>query len=191
MFNYQERMLAVVPRWSVLPRLTEQNVAMHSYYVALYTDQLCHELEWEPLARLQAVRFALVHDMPEHVTGDIIGPTKYKTINRDTLRIFEEDIMRGLGPYHSISFSIGLASDIRDIVKAANIIDEYFQLSMEASLGNQSVIQLKSAVFGRMRRALNKIELPRLWEVILGEAEKMKEGVGYIHNMHDYDYDND
>lgn len=38
-----------------------------------------------------------------------------------------------------------------------------------------------------MGRALGKICLSRLLVGILFEASQMMKGVGYIHNMHDYD----
>lgn len=174
MFKYRERMLSVVIRWSVLPRLHDQSVAEHSYYVTLYTEELCKLLQLGPVVRYEAMSYALRHDLGEVIIGDIMGPVKRLIANHDELEKLNHSALTELG--HS---SDKPAKLLLDVVKAANCIDEYFWLSMEVSSGNRSVRQMHRVVEGRMRLALKKIELEYLMTTLVNEYDAMDQGLGF------------
>ncbi len=182
MFKYRERMLSVVVRWSVLPRLHSQSVAEHSYYVALYTDHLCKLLKLGPVLWQKALRWAIRHDMDEVIVGDIMGPVKRMIANHDELDKLRQAAFAELGYTEDKPDQMTL-----DIVKAANCIDEYFWLSMEVTSGNRSVRLMHRVVEGRMRRALKKLDLESLMGLLLNEYDAMDQGLGFPQKDSDLD----
>ncbi len=176
MFKYRERMLDYVIRWSVLPRLHPQSVASHSFYVALYTDQLTDILRWPKPRRWEAVNFALRHDMTEVVTGDIMGPVKRMVTNANQLKNFEAQVNQALGAYYTQAEPDW---QVRAVVKCANVIDEYFWLSLEVSLGNRSVEEMHGVAEVRLAKALKKIKLETLLQVLTAEYANMSKGLGF------------
>lgn len=183
MFSLQERMLSVVPRWSGLPRLHQQNVAEHSFYVALYTDKLCREMGWPVADRYGAVAYALIHDMAEATTGDIMGPVKRRLVNKVSLSDFEDEIMEGMGPYYKNHEKPSTAARI--VVKAANIIDEYFHISLELAMGNNCMKAMQTAVLIRMEAQLTSMRLERLLPNIVAEGKAMMNGISFVQENSD------
>lgn len=179
MFRYRERMLSSVTRWNVLPRLHSQTVAEHSFYVALYTDQLCTLIEWPQPRKYQAITWALKHDMSEVITGDIMGPVKRMITNKQNLAHYEKSVLEGLESDKLYYSETPPDWQVRDVVKAANTIDEFFYLSQEVSTGNRSVLVMQQAVLGRMRKALKKIDCEEIVPRIVKEAEGMLEGLDF------------
>lgn len=182
LFNMQERMLAVVPRWSGLPRLHQQSTAEHSFYVALYTDKLAIELLWAEAQKYEAVRWALQHDMAEAVTGDIMGPVKRKLIQRRKLEKFEDEVLSKMGPYYNTKRP---SDDIIAVVKAANVIDEYFHVCLEVAMGNNCMRAMLDAVGARLSKALEKIKLLHLFNDITREGGRMIRGIEFVQENSD------
>lgn len=183
MFRYRERMLSVVTRWNVLPRLHNQSVAEHSFYVALYTDQLTRILKWNDHLRAVALSFALRHDMTEVITGDIMGPIKRIAAHKKNLQLLEDDIHKELGPYYE---DMAPHYSVRLVVKAANCIDEFFWLAQEVSMGNRAVIEMYHIVRQRMRKALRNINLEtQLIDILDKESRDMNVGLGFPQNDSD------
>lgn len=81
--------LRYITRHSTSLVLHRENVAEHSYYVALYADFICRWLEAEGLADsidvLGLLRRCLVHDLDESRTGDFQRPFKHsnETLKRE------------------------------------------------------------------------------------------------------------
>lgn len=75
MFEREIRNLAFVPRWAIIRVQRQQSVAEHSYFVAIYADQIARAINWSG-PRDQLMRLALFHDMDEILTGDISAPSK-------------------------------------------------------------------------------------------------------------------
>lgn len=68
-----------IRRYSSVPVLRQENVAEHMYWVWLYAiiiwqhmQENGYEVNWERLSK-----YALLHDLPESQTGDILRITKY------------------------------------------------------------------------------------------------------------------
>lgn len=83
-FAYMYR-LKHIERWSLMRNTTKENVAEHSFHVAMTTHMLCtigNEVYGKALDTGRAVMMALFHDATEVFTGDI--PTRSST----TIRAF-------------------------------------------------------------------------------------------------------
>lgn len=182
LFNMQERMLAVVPRWSGLPRLHQQSTAEHSFYVTLYTDKLTGVLGWNPAMRYEAVQWAIRHDMAESVTGDIMGPVKRSLIDKRALNAFEDKIMDQMGPYYRVERP---ETNVIAVVKAANIIDEYFHVALEVAMGNSCMRAMLDAVQIRMNAAMLKIDLSHITSDIIREGGRMIRGIEFVQENSD------
>lgn len=174
MFKARERMAMVVNRWSTIPAIKRQNIAEHSFYVALYTDFLCKLLKWPHPRRYLAIHWALIHDMPETVTSDIPGPVKRTITSKAALRNLEDRLFQ--------EFEEGYGHDPSDrnvalVVKAANLIDEVFYLHSERLLGNQFLDHVFANSWRRLVKALTAVDLPQAIGTIKLELEEMKRGV--------------
>ena len=72
--------LRLIQRWVLMRSAMPENVAEHSYQVALLTHALCtiaREVFGNEVDAGQAVILALFHDAEEVVTGDIPSPVKH------------------------------------------------------------------------------------------------------------------
>lgn len=117
-----------VKRWGIVKVAKEQSVAEHSYQVAMITARLCqlHGLEGGKTQR--AVWYALTHDLPEVLTGDIATPLKafLGPGARGRLKEFEERVTVAGRETHCDD------PEIVDIVKTADIIEAIAFLGQNA-----------------------------------------------------------
>jgi 5'-deoxynucleotidase len=76
-FTFQEMMrTGHVTRWQIVRTARQQTVAEHMYRVWIITVQLCRILDIGLETASSANIWALYHDMPEVLTGDIATPAK-------------------------------------------------------------------------------------------------------------------
>ena len=181
MFSYYERMLAVVPRWSIAPRLNPQSVAEHSYFVTLYTDKLTMILGWSPAQRHEAVAYALRHDMVEAQTGDTPGPIKRLVVDKRKLKQFEKKFFLRLGQDYRAEEN----EEIKMVVKAADLIDELFWVSLETQMGNRLLEPLRAKVIKRLNSALGLLGLHNLCVELIDECANMARGIDLPENNDD------
>ena len=73
------RRLAQIKRYHATPLHQNETVAEHSFYVAMIARALCGLLEEKgaKINTLEVVEKALIHDIEEMFSGDIIQPFKY------------------------------------------------------------------------------------------------------------------
>src|SRR4051812_11888224 len=79
-FAYMYR-LRYIERWSLMRNTVKENVAEHSFHVAILTHALCtiaNEVFKSNIATNEAVSMALFHDVTEVFTGDIPTPVKHQ-----------------------------------------------------------------------------------------------------------------
>lgn len=152
MFNHYARVLAFIPRWAVVPVVRRQHVAEHSYYVSLYTMELL-KLDafrhWHSDKKLCAIQYALTHDMAEARMSDIPGPVKRMTQNKEKYDLVESRVVSDMG------YAGYVDEDIQKLIKVADLIDEYFYLSVEVSLGSNFPLILRQQVRDRLSSAVN------------------------------------
>ncbi|ANE48434.1 5'-nucleotidase [Paenibacillus swuensis] len=141
--------LRYIGRWSLMRNTTQENVAEHSYHVALLTHMLCtiaNEIYGKNVPADRAVTASLFHDSTEVITGDI--PTPVKHHNPSILRHFREiEVMAADRLTEMVPESLrhiydplvhGRADDlIRPYLKAADLLDAYLKCVTELSAGNR------------------------------------------------------
>lgn len=142
LFRREMRDLRFVPRWAILRRGREQNVAEHSYYVALYAMEIAMFIGW-PGDRLALMHSALVHDLPEVWTGDMPRPAKRVMVQRQALQSLEQRRMADIFPFHASAYKSSAEDSqqngLREILACADSVEAVMFLADELNMGNRSV----------------------------------------------------
>lgn len=141
--------LRYIERWSLMRNTTKENVAEHSYHVALLTHILCtiaNEVFGESVQTEKAVSMALFHDVTEVFTGDI--PTPVKHHNQSILKNFREIeaiaadrlvsmVPEQLKPVYKPLIQPIADDQLKKYIKAADLLDAYLKCVSELSAGNR------------------------------------------------------
>lgn len=138
--NLQQMLRAShVDRWQIVNVAVRQSVAEHMYRVWTITNVIVGQLEaagWEDLyARMTAGAWALVHDLPEVIVGDIPTPTKELMVSRGNENNIDSGISQSVD-----QLKFAAESDfpiVADIVKIADLAESIDFLSMNG-LGENS-----------------------------------------------------
>lgn len=167
MFDRELRTLSHVPRWGIIRRIQQQNVAEHSYYVAMYTYQIMEFFNYGTFEeRYKAMVYVLHHDVSEILLSDIPHHTK-KLINQIDLEKCERSIERDIFNYNRPTFNHATIN----IIKVADLLDSLFYLHTEKNLGNNDI----SEVIRDIEHQIN----PYL-EGLPGESQKIDEFIHLI-----------
>lgn len=132
-----QRMMSHVNRWGIAPRLGEQSIADHSYYVTLYSMWLFHEHVVTPVFTLaDLLQHALLHDAAEIRTSDMPGPVKHQVCSIPNLAAFEDKVMLDvfdMGPEEPYIYGF---NEIKKVVKVADMTDEVMWVAWQLAMGN-------------------------------------------------------
>lgn len=176
--------LQYIKRWSLMRNLNEENVAEHSFHVALLTHMLCtiaNEIYGKKLPTEQLVSLALFHDTAEVLTGDI--PTPVKHHNPDILASFrkiEESAAQRLAAmvpaqlqhiYRPLLERQAADKEHAVFIKAADLLDAYLKCVMEVSAGNREFAAAKEQI-GQNLNQLNLREVTYFMEHFAPSMEK-------------------
>jgi len=169
-FAYMYR-LRYIKRWSLMRNTVRENVAEHSYHVALLTHMLCsiaNTVYGRDINGDKAVSMALFHDATESFTGDL--PTPIKHHNPEMLRSFREierlaaDKLAHMVPAELLPVYTPLLSHsdsdplLWQFVKAADLIDAYLKCVTELAAGNREFGTAKK----QTEEALLKLGMPEV-----------------------------
>jgi len=129
-FIKKTRGLRHVNRFTQNPSIKSNNVAEHSYYVALYTDILCSECDdIDDVMKANALVYAIHHDTHEGVSVEL--PANVKRKNKEHCRAIEEEATREL-----YTGSLYADDRVQAIVKVADLLDVILYAAEEISMGN-------------------------------------------------------
>lgn len=156
MFEREIRDLGSVPRWVTARHIHKQSVALHSYYVAIYADQIathCSVL----CDRAALLRYALWHDADEGFTGDMPGPVKRQTMDQDKIHSFIATHLKKRFPSEEWVKPKDIL--ICQIVKVADCIDAILWNAAERQLGNMSLRPYRDNDWRNLKTALSKMTI--------------------------------
>lgn len=168
--------LRSIHRWSLMRSTATENVAEHSYHVALLTHLLCeigNGMFGRQLNSERGATLALFHDATEVFTGDI--PTPVKHHNPRLLSNFREmesiaaERLLSMVPLELTSTYEPLLSHnehtsnpedavLHKYVKAADSLDAYLKCAWELTAGNREFAVAKKQLFEK----LEKLNLPEI-----------------------------
>jgi 5'-deoxynucleotidase YfbR-like HD superfamily hydrolase len=114
-----------VKRWQIVDILKDQSLAEHTYGVAMIAIELAKRLGADQSRALFA---AVLHDMPEVITGDIPTPVKEVLAVRDRIDEIEKEI------YFS-GVNLNTFEDVAHIVKQADLLESCWFLRHRRGLG--------------------------------------------------------
>ena len=143
--------MSVVKRWNFHTRLTDQNVAEHSFYVCIFAF-LLYELEKEfdrnRLDLKQILKYALLHDIEEAISGDIPFLTKrllpMEIKNKIEGKATREILVNAPDEFLKTKLDYDKLSDINAmVVKASDFFSVIHYCEYEKELGNNSFDQIK------------------------------------------------
>jgi len=171
-FAYMYR-LRYIERWSLMRNIVKENVAEHSFHVALLTHVLCTIANEEfnrnvPTDRI--VSMALFHDATEVFTGDIPTPVKHhnpKILSnfRDIEQMAAERLLDMIPPklkpvYEPLidAKSAGLDLELKRYVKAADLLDAYLKCVTELSAGNKEFGSAKKQI----EHSIQEMNMPEM-----------------------------
>ncbi len=155
-----------IHRWSLMRNTQQESVALHSYYVAVWTHLLCtigNTVYGKSLPVDQITARALFHDATEVFVGDVAQPVKHS--NPGILQHFR-DIERAAAERMADMLPECLREVYRPLispdkgaydqyVKAADLLDAYVKCMSELTAGNQEFKVAKLQV----EEQLNALEM--------------------------------
>jgi hypothetical protein bsubsN3_22375 len=147
--------LKFIQRYSITPRITNETVAEHSFFVATYVMELYNDYKFD---LNKAVQMAIIHDFAESFIGDITLSTK--TMCPDLVEAVsnaEKEVM--FQNFPSFIYELYREYEQRTsveslIVKLADTMQVKQYAGNEIELGNNSVTM--RSIFSR---AVNDIDL--------------------------------
>jgi 5'-deoxynucleotidase YfbR-like HD superfamily hydrolase len=154
------RGLNFVRRWNFHPHIRLENVAEHSYWVAVFTYIIA-----EPEDRARLVAAALMHDAEEAVTADLPALVKAKTVDWDVVVGHAERELYGTAhPEICLKAPEPLASLWADrengkhvVIKIADLFAALMYAREEMSMGNKAFdrihCELMQSVINKARQA--------------------------------------
>lgn len=163
-----------------------ENVAEHSFYVAVIADWIVSDLCIDNVDADKVMRMAIYHDVEEAYTGDIVTPVKYRSNSlRDewdklSLQLLEE------GLEHDFRLTPAFSARIQDthvqyesekmitvegqIVKFADMLQSFIYLVRELKGGNQHAHTVLTEVVSNMHALFDPHEL---WRSYLMELDSI------------------
>lgn len=149
LFHKRIRMMGDVPRWVIVRTIQQQSVAEHSYFVALYTMELIDFFDFPH--PLEALSYALLHDLPEVLTGDVPSIARRKMTKQD-----RRDEVHDMRDHFDVDISA--AENTRHLVKVADMMEAIQFLSIERELGNNANKRLREDVNANMLKAWSRMD---------------------------------
>lgn len=145
--------LDYVVRYNSIPTRNRETVSQHSYWVSMYA-MLIHRMLKKahpelPDVEHQILRAAIVHDIGECVTGDVVRTFKYATpefkdaVDKAEMQMVDEYLPQQIKEIVADS-EADLASTegqyIKDVLKAADFLSLWMFMNREHNHGNAEIL---------------------------------------------------
>ncbi|QSF46673.1 5'-deoxynucleotidase [Paenibacillus tianjinensis] len=160
--------LQYIQRWSLMRSTAPENVAQHSFQVALLAHMLCSIGNVHFGCSLNADRaatLALFHDASEVFTGDIATPVKHNNPRllssfREMERVAAERLTAMIPPELGAIYTPLLQpqdspagsenAELLRYVKAADVLDAYLKCVWETAAGNREFAAAKEQTLAKL-----------------------------------------
>jgi 5'-deoxynucleotidase len=160
-----------IERWSLMRSANPENVAEHSYHVALIAHALCsiaREIFNRDVNPDEAVSYALFHDATEVFTGDIPTPVKHHNPRilanfREIEALAAERLLANVPAelqeiYRPLLDRKPVNPELDKFLKAADLLDAYLKCISEMSAGNREFASARR----QSEEKLQKLDMPEV-----------------------------
>jgi 5'-deoxynucleotidase len=156
-------------RWSLMRNTDHESVALHSYYVSIWTHLLCsvaNEIYNKDVPTDKIVSMALFHDATEVFVGDIAQPVKHSSPEilehfREIERSAAVTLMNMLPEeLQAVYRPLILEHDpeVYKFVKGGDLLDAYLKCVSELNAGNSEFSYAKKQIL----ESLHKLAMPEV-----------------------------
>lgn len=165
-----------INRWGLMRNTRQENIAEHSLDTAIITHLLC-EIKNKRFGgnvdASRAVMYAIYHDVPEIITGDLPTPVKYyspviseayKDVEKAAVNRLLEGIPEDLRDTYAEIFNEENDPELRCIVKAADKISALIKCIEERKTGNSDFLDAERQTLA----SIKKMNMPEA-DVFLNE----------------------
>ena len=165
-----------INRWGLMRNTRQENIAEHSLDTAIITHLLC-EIKNKRFGgnvdASRAVMYAIYHDVPEIITGDLPTPVKYyspviseayKDVEKAAVNRLLEGIPEDLRDTYAEIFNEENDPELRRIVKAADKISALIKCIEERKTGNSDFLDAERQTLA----SIKKMNMPEA-DVFLNE----------------------
>lgn len=131
-----------------------QSVAEHSFYVALLALEIAEIVGFKD--RLSVLEAALLHDIPEAVTGDIPFLVRRAL---DPVALANLDALAE----KEIGVDLGCQREVLEIVSYADALEFALYLKEERESGNVTLVDIEKETLGRLKRTKSGNSIDDAW----------------------------
>jgi 5'-deoxynucleotidase YfbR-like HD superfamily hydrolase len=164
MLSREIRELEHVPRWGIARVIKRQSVAEHSYFTAMYANELAYLIGWGPEEVVDwhsLIMYALWHDSEEAFMSDIPGPIKHLVVdNVEYTEFAKKQSLKNWGIDKSFfieDLHHEVLHEVKQIVKCASTMDEVFYLLGEQQMGNGTLDGLIKLSISKLDAEIKKL----------------------------------
>lgn len=157
--------LGEIVRYNNRPKIKTENVAEHTFYVASTVLKLCTIFNLNESIKNKALEFAIVHDIPEILIGDVPYDTKVNNpllreeIEKAEIKSLSDHMPEYLDSYSKFIEEEKLETTAYLVTKLADTISVLQYSNRELDLGNNTE-QMKNINSGskeRIQKLINKL----------------------------------
>lgn len=165
-----------ISRWGLMRNLRYENIAEHSLDTAILAHLLCELRNARFGGNVdpsKAVLYAVFHDVPEIITGDLPTPVKYsnpaiseayKQVEAEAVETLLKGVPEDLRGKYAEIFDEENNIEVRKLVKAADKISALIKCIEERASGNTDFIEAERATL----ESLKAMNLPEV-DVFIAE----------------------
>lgn len=154
--------LGEIVRYNNRPKIKTENVAEHTFYVASTVLKLCTIFNLNETIKNKALEFAIVHDIPEILIGDVPYDTKVNNpllreeIEKAEIKSLSDHMPEYLDSYSEFIKEEKIETTAYLVTKLADTISVLQYSNRELDLGNNTE-QMKNINSGSKERIQNLI----------------------------------
>lgn len=126
-------------RYNNKPKLKDESVAEHSFFVALIGLSICDEYHFSKDVKYEVLLKAILHDLPETEINDITHDVKYRLGLDNYLMKYENEYFENHFPQYAFMMDRTIDDELSDLILDLADAMSVKQYSLnERNLGNKS-----------------------------------------------------